>query len=283
MAVPHGEMQARILTPRNVTDLLRDCSLDSNETMAGQIFEILKDLIVSFQVLPRQLISEKEIAEALKASKTPVREAMIRLENANLVNIVSKSGTYVAPLNIQRYKEACFTRLTLEAGCVRIAAENPRRKAYKGQFQELLAAQRAAHNAEDFEKFFHLDGAFHALLFDVAQLPGVWKTIQRTQLDVYRVRHLRRLQEVRNGLGVVKDHAAIVAAILAGDPDAAEAALRSHIGALNVKIRALAEQPGLLDLIETLNVTQRVKPRPRRAKTELVMPAQRVEEGPCRA
>ena len=84
------------------------------------------------------------------------------------------------------------------------------------------------------------------------------------------MRHLRRLQNIRNGLGVINDHAAISAAILAGDPDAAEEALRAHIGSLDVKIRALAEQPGLLDLIEALNVTQRVKTRPRRAKNASV-------------
>jgi DNA-binding GntR family transcriptional regulator len=267
------ELQARVVTPRDVSELLRDAVLDPNETMAGQVFYILKDLIITLKILPRQLISEKEVAEALSASKTPVREAMIRLENAGLVNVVPKSGTYVSPLNIDRYKEACFTRLTLEASCVRRAALHPKRADYADRLHEALDDQRAAHDAEDHELFFRLDEAFHALLFEVAQLAGVWNIIQRTQLDVHRVRHLRRLQNVRNGLGVINGHAAIIAAILAGDADAAEAALMDHIGSLDVKIRALAEQPGLLDLIEALNVTQRVKPRPRRARTTPVTTA----------
>ena len=59
---------------------------------------------------------------SLKASKTPVREALIRLEDAGLVTIVPKSGSFVAPIRIDRYIDACFIRLQLETGAVRRAA-----------------------------------------------------------------------------------------------------------------------------------------------------------------
>jgi len=106
------------------TDLLRDFELTSEEPLASQVYQILRDEIISMRLIPGQLISEKEIAEVLKASKTPVREALIRLEIDGLVNIVPKSGTYVSPIRINKYIEACFTRLQLEIGAVRRAA-NP--------------------------------------------------------------------------------------------------------------------------------------------------------------
>ncbi len=107
----------------SVTEILRDVRFDANKTMTSQIFEVIRRLIITVTLLPGQKISENEISEALNASKTPVREALIRLEDAGLVAIVPKSGTFVAPIRIDRYIDACFIRLQLETGAVRRAAK----------------------------------------------------------------------------------------------------------------------------------------------------------------
>ena len=112
------------LKDESVSELLKDVSLDANQGMVQQIYVILMDLIINIRLKPGQRVSEKEVAESLKASKTPVREALIKLEDTGLVSIVPKSGTYVAPISIEHYIEACFTRLQLEIGAVRRAAES---------------------------------------------------------------------------------------------------------------------------------------------------------------
>lgn len=106
-----------------ISDLLEGKILDPEKSLTSQVFSILKELIITIQLYPGQRLSEKEVAEALMASKTPVREAMIRLQSVGLVSIVPKRGTFVTPIQIDRYVEACFIRLQLEIGAVRRAAQ----------------------------------------------------------------------------------------------------------------------------------------------------------------
>lgn len=200
---------------------------------------------------------------------------MIRLEETGLVNIVPQSGTYVAPLNVKGYLSACFTRLHLEIGAVRAAAASPTRQSFAPVFSDLVAQQQTAWDTDDFEAFFHLDEALHKEFFRAADVLDVWETVQRTQTDVYRVRHLRRIRNIRNGAKVIADHKAIISAIMDGDADRAQAALIGHIGSLEAKIKALADQPELMRTIEILNTT---RPRTRRKKSNLSDSAQVTEE-----
>ena len=94
-----------------VADLLQDKSLNTQGSLTSQVFTLLKDLIITLQLHPGQMLSDKEVAEALQASKTPVRDPMIRLQSAGLVTIVPKTGTFITPIQIERYIEACFTRV----------------------------------------------------------------------------------------------------------------------------------------------------------------------------
>jgi len=90
-----------------ITSLLAQTDLDPDKSLVQQIYSVLWDAIVSLKLPPGQLVSEKEIASALNASTTPVREALIRLEDAGLVEIVPKSGTYVTAIRLQAYIESC--------------------------------------------------------------------------------------------------------------------------------------------------------------------------------
>lgn len=111
------------LKDNTVSELLDGVWLDPKESLVQQIYTILMDCIVNIRLKPGQAMSEKEISDSLKASKTPVREALIKLEDTGLVRVVPKSGTYVSPISLDRYIEACFIRLQLEIGAVRRAAE----------------------------------------------------------------------------------------------------------------------------------------------------------------
>ncbi|MDO6591188.1 GntR family transcriptional regulator [Loktanella sp. D2R18] len=279
-------MSAQIANPpvgmpsaARLQDLLDGVALDAAKPLASQIYELLRSFIISMKLTPGCALSEKEIGALLNASKTPVREAIIRLEGTGLVNIVPQSGTYVAPLNVEGYISACFTRLHLEIGAVRAAAKSKGRHAFVSVFEDLLAQQQSAWDKDDFEAFFHLDEALHKEFFRAAEVPDVWETMRRTQTDVYRVRHLRRIRNIRNGAKVIADHKAIIGAILDGDADGAQAALIGHIGSLEEKIKSLADQPELMRTIEILNTT---RPRSRRKKTNL-SGSEQVTEETCQA
>ena len=275
MSAPTAQSHADAQSVPSLQALLSDVSFDASKPLATQIYELLRDFIITMKINPGCALSEKEIGALLNASKTPVREAIIRLEESGLVNIVPQSGTYVAPLNVQSYLSACFTRLHLEIGAVRAAAASPTRQSFASVFSDLVAQQQTAWDTDDFEAFFHLDEALHKEFFCAAGVPDVWETVRRTQADVYRVRHLRRIRNIRNGPKVLADHKAIIAAILDGDADRAQAALIAHIGSLEAKIQALADEPELMRIIETLNNT---RPRKRRKKANLSKSEQVTEE-----
>ncbi|MBX2880709.1 MAG: GntR family transcriptional regulator [Granulosicoccus sp.] len=236
--------------PATLTELLADQSLNFDELLVTQIHRLLLDLIVSLKLRPGQLVSEKEVAEALQASKTPVREALIRLEDNGLVNIVPKSGSYVTPIRISAYIEGCFTRLQLESGAVRRAALRNDDEASLQRLDMIVEQQSEALMLEDHVRFFSLDQALHSAFFDMAGVAGVWHVLGRTQADVNRIRHLKRIGKIRRGPQVLHEHKRIVDEIRCGDADGAEQALVTHIGSLEKEIEQLAAHPELLAFIE---------------------------------
>ena len=243
------------------SELFSDFSLSGKESMVNQIYAVLWELITTTKLLPGQLLSEKELSESLNASKTPVREALIRLEDAGLVYVVPKSGTYVTPVRISTYIEACFIRLQLEIGAVRRAAARSANYLQDEGLDDIIASQAEALKDDDYSRFFQLDEKLHKSIFKMAGLPGVWNIMRRTQSEVYRIRHLKRAFQLRHGETVLKAHQRIVDGIKAGDPDAAEAAMVDHLGPLESEIEQLTAFPDLLKFIEQHNS---VTPRSRR-------------------
>lgn len=208
---------------------------------------------MKLEILPGQLISEKEIAAALNASKTPVREALIRLEDVGLVTVVPKSGTYVTSIRIDAYIEGCFTRLQLETGAVRRVAERRGIDQHISQLDSIIEQQKAALDVGNRVEFAALDEAFHKAFFNIAGLNGVWHFLQKTQADVNRIRQLKRVLGIRRETQVIDQHIAIVDAIKAGDASAAADALVAHIGSLESEIEQLTEHPELLTFIDNQN------------------------------
>ena len=239
--------------PLAISELLKDKRLDDKGSLTSQVFTLLKDLIITIKLYPGQLISEKEVAETLNASKTPVREAMIRLQGIGLVNIIPKSGTYVTTIQITSYIEACFVRLQLEVGAVRRAASKHSSWESILKMENILKQQVIALENEASLEFFQLDQALHQEFFNAAGIAGVWNVVKDSQADVNRIRHLKRLYNIRREGEVIKDHKAIVAAIRAGSPDDAEAAMVQHIGSLEQEVETLSSHTELLNFIEVLN------------------------------
>lgn len=241
------------LKDATISELLQNVELDPKEILAQQIYTVLWKLIISIRLKPGQIISEKEISESLKASKTPVREALKKLEDTGLVRVVPNSGTFVSPISLDRYMEECFSRTQLEVGAARRAAMRNSNIKSSLVLETLLTKQANAVDEEDFDALFYLDEEMHKAIFEMAGVPGAWDLVKKSQSDVYRVRHLKVLYNLRRGIEVLDEHRAIVAAIRSGSPDDAEAAIVAHLGSLDNQIEVLSKYPELLAFIEALN------------------------------
>lgn len=234
----------------SVKDLLGSIQLKSGESLSSQVYEILWNLIITVRLRPGQLVSEKEISESLQASKTPVREALIRLEESGLVEVIPKSGTYVTPIRINTYIDACFIRLQLEVGAVKRATQRSHDIRRLALLDAILEKQIQAMERQEYEPFFTLDESLHETIFAMAGVAGAWNVVKRTQSEVYRIRHLKRTFNLSQRPKVVNEHRDIIAAIKSGDVNNAEKAMVDHIGPLESELDELSALPELMEFIE---------------------------------
>ncbi|WP_323765127.1 GntR family transcriptional regulator [Marinovum sp.] len=218
--------------------------------VAFRVLDLLRDLIVTVQLRPGQRLSELEIASALGISKTPVREALIRLDEMDLVRIVPQSGTYVTLISVQRYTTACFIRLHLEVGAARMAAASAAPPHSLEKLRQIHDQLIDAETRDDHSAFVSRDEDFHREIFLLAGHLDAWVTGRRAQFDLNRARNIRREHRIPRGPEVIRQHAEIIAALEAHDPDRAEAAIHAHIGDLERQVGRLFTDNRLNGLIE---------------------------------
>ncbi len=197
------------------------------ETATQRIVREIRKAIVTLEFLPGMPLSEKELAERFGVSRQPIREALITLAHAELVEIRPHRGTRVVRIDADRLRQARFVRESLEIAVVRRACldfdPDVRRR-----IDAILEAQ-AIHAASQAHYLFQReDQAFHAALAEGAGCPAAWEVIDDIKAHIDRVCHLTLpLPETLPNL--VRQHRAVMAAIDARDPDAAEAAMRGHL------------------------------------------------------
>ncbi len=237
---------------RPVEEVLAD-GLSGIGSLVEQTYVLLRRQIINLSLPPESALVEQEVANILKISKTPVREAIIRLAKEGLVQVVPKSGSYVTAVSLERYFEARFIRTQLETGCVRRLATRGISRAEEVKLKSLLTQARQALKNNDNGRFLELDEEFHHALFECAGLTGTWEILQSAKAEIDRVRHLKRRFGIRQRRLVIQEHAAVVDAIVDRDADSAERYLLENIGAADEEVTRLSEDPLLLQTIEDLN------------------------------
>ncbi|VIO76593.1 HTH-type transcriptional repressor RspR [Bradyrhizobium ivorense] len=205
-------------------------------TAAARIHADLRAELVSLQRRPGDPIPETEIALSYGVSRTPVREAILRLADEGLVEIFPQSGIFVSRIPLAALPEAIIVRRSLEETTTRMATERASSSQILG-LHSILERQREADAADDREAFHQADEAFHASIADIAGHPGIWKLILQVKVHVDRFRRLTLPQRGRMA-EVIAEHEAIMAAIEARDPVSAGAAMVRHLERLLADISA---------------------------------------------
>ena len=205
------------------------------------VYQRLKEDIYAFRMLPGTRFSENEIALQTGVSRTPVREALLRLQREGFVDVHLKSGWSVRPLDFDRFENLYDARILFETDAVRklCAAASP------PEAQERLAALRKIwlvpqkQRLTDWIEVAQLDEAFHATLLQAAGNPE----LARMHADVTeRIRIVRRLdftQEERIH-STYDEHGALLRAILARKLQQATLLLRSHIEQSKLEVRKIS-------------------------------------------
>lgn len=194
-----------------------------------QVYLRLREDIVTAVIEPGRRVSENELADRLGVSRTPVREALQRLEDERLVAIVPQLGTFVTLISPGSIADAAFVREALEGAAIRLATEHVAEgRASLELVHENLALQDAAVAADDDAAFDELDEELHRLLCLAAGHEVAWALARRANGHLDRVRRLG-LPEPGFLETLAGEHRAIVAAVAEGDEDRAHTTLSRHL------------------------------------------------------
>jgi len=212
----------------------RFADTSATKTLADTIYMHLYHEIASMRLLPGTAISEQEIANTRGVSRTPVREAILRLAKERLVEVVPKSGTYVGRIPLSVIPESLAARQALESVAVKTATERATPSQLLG-LQVLIEQQREAVVAKDVEVFFQSDEAFHAAIADIAGYPGFWDIVQQLKVQMDRYRWLTvSLESIMDH--ALLEHVEIFHAMQHKDADAAVAQMDRHLDRLHLRI-----------------------------------------------
>ena len=194
---------------------------------SDQIYESLRQAIVRLDMPPGSPISEKDICAAYDVSRTPVREALQRLAEEDLVTIYPHSGTWVSRISFSVAEEGFVIRRALEVESVRRACERVTADdittldGILDRMRRILAAGRLG-------DYLEADDDFHGAIARISGYPRIWKFITLAKVHLDRMRQLSA--PVPGHLAeVTAQHAAIAAALARRNPMQAELAMRIHL------------------------------------------------------
>lgn len=202
-------------------------SLDRYKPLRDLVFEQLREAILVGLLRPGERLMEIQLAEQMGVSRTPVREALRKLELEGLVVMVPRKGAYVADLSVKDIAEVFEIRAALEGLAASLAAlratqeELDQLERHLHQIAECLATGRI-------QEGIQADVAFHDALFSAAR-NGRLKQLGanlREQVMRFRVRTMSQPARMRVA---IEEHRAIVEAIAARDPELARQRAEEHI------------------------------------------------------
>lgn len=209
-----------------------------------QIYERLRRAIITLAVMPSEILSEKDLAQQLGVSRTPVREALIRLSDEGLIDIYPQRGSFVAPIRLREVEEAQFIREALEVAVVRRLAERGT-SSFMAAAQSNLAQQNEAARAGAADVFLDLDEKLHRLFCEEAGLPKSWRVIQTVKQQMDRVRFMS-LPEAGHLQLLLTQHRGIVDAVDRGQANEAGERMSAHLQEVIRTVRRLSvERPDL--------------------------------------
>jgi len=214
--------------------------LSANIPASSRVFGELRARIVSLKLPPGTILNRAELAEAFGVSQSPIREAILRLEDIDLVVSYRQSRTEVTRINPARLKKENFLRTGLECEVVNQlcrqggGADLLKAKGYL-KIQEALVD-----DLNQIELFRELDESFHQALFIAAGQEALHSLVTERSSQMARLRTLD-LPRNRKLHSVIEGHRAVIERIEVGDRTGAADAMRAHLSGTIGRLPAIIE------------------------------------------
>lgn len=208
-------------------------------TAAARVYARLRARIISLELLPDTVLSRAEIAREHQVSQSPVREAILKLEQEGLVVSYPQSKTLVTRIDTEQARETQFLRISVEIEVAKALARAGNPDLLLPTIR-VLKMQKMAGEDHDIPEFTALDRLFHLSLFQAAGVASLWHLISGRSGHIDRLRTLN-LPDPGKMAQVLELHERILAAITAGDPDDVERRVREHLSGTMASIPAIRE------------------------------------------
>jgi DNA-binding GntR family transcriptional regulator len=207
-------------------------------SLADRAYYAIRDQIVSLALRPGAVINERELMDRLDLGRTPIREAVRRLAQEQLVEVYPRRGTFVTSVEIRDLASICDVRLALEAHAARLAAERAS-DADREEIRRLIAeldADLEALPEQDDRALMAIDERIHGTVYRATHNPFLVQTLEEYYLLALRIWFLA-LEQPRELEQAVLEHRELLEAILDRDADRAEAVMRAHVRGFETAIR----------------------------------------------
>lgn len=213
--------------------------LDRTRQIAPQIVEYLREKILELELAPGTSLSRLELQKQFGLSQTPVRDALMRLEEEGLVTVYPQYATLVSKIDINLARQSHFMRRAVEQEIVHELASKPDRR-FIDRLTTANDKLKALVSSKEYGDFLRRDRDFHHILYEEAGLEDVWPVVRRHSGHIDRLRRLN-LSNVGTAR-VVDTHDAIIEGLAAGDPARAEEAMKIHLSGTLSMVDSIVER-----------------------------------------
>ena len=215
-------------------------------SLTNRTFLAIREAIMELNFLPGEIIRKHDICNALGVSRSPVSEALAKLRNEGLVEVVPQSGTFVSRFSLQDIKEGAFLREAIELACIEILASNISEQ----QLIDLnrnLKLQKVLAESDDYQGFYQLDAKMHGMIMYFTGYKNLAKVTRTGWVQVDRARQL--LLPVDGRLKkAFQEHRAVIKALEQNDVALAREKMRTHLNQLILLLTPLEKKhPHLFD------------------------------------
>ena len=208
--------------------------------LSDRVYEALRNAILSLDFAPGAVLRKGAICDELGVSRTPVSDAILKLESEGLVEVIPQSATRVSRMSMKEVREDAFLREALEVAAVGFAASH-RTDELLARLSRNLRMQVLQVEDGDFEEFYKTDQDFHRLILDCCNISRLHDTVRFVSNHMDRAR-LLLLPEPGRTSDSVKEHRRIVGAIRDADPAGAQAAMQNHLRQLIKRLEPLEKE-----------------------------------------
>jgi len=201
--------------------------LDNYKPLRDIVFEALREGILSGELKPGERLMEVQLAEEMGVSRTPVREAIRKLELEGLVVMIPRKGAYVSGLTLKDVADVFEIRGSLEGLAAALASERITDDEIES-LESVLKELSLAIKNQDFETMVKRDSQFHQILFSATRNERLAQMVNnlKEHIDRFRIQSFTNPIRMKN---VLEEHQKIVDAIKDRDADSAEKLAKDHI------------------------------------------------------